>query len=108
MWQPLLVRARKDYYGIGQIWYEHRSTDAEFGQMLADLLAVFGGRRAVSPILGVPALTLEHWRMRKRKPSAGARRLVWLVWSLVCKPQNLATVFDLITWGRYAPNKRRS
>ena len=108
LWQPLLVRARKNYYGICHIWYEHRSTDAEFDQMLAALLATFGGRRAVSPILGVPALTLEHWRTRKRKPSAGARRLVWLVWALVFKPHSLATVFDLITWGRYAPNSRRS
>jgi hypothetical protein len=99
----MLVGARKNYHaGADQIWYEHRLSDKEFDQKLADLLQLFGGRRAVSPILGVPALTLEHWRMGKRKPSAAARKLVWLVWTLVFKPYSITTAFDLITWGRYA------
>ena len=78
---------------------------AEFRAMLADLHLVFPGAQLAN-VLGVPFRTCNAWELGIRKPSDAARRAVWLVWCLVLHPARLATVFDLVTWGRFRRDRR--
>lgn len=78
-----------------------RPKDEEFHAMLAQLGAALGWR-ATAATLGVSYLTMDSWRKRKNGPSAGARKLVWLVWSLVFQPTNMRSLFDIVTWGKLA------
>ena len=80
-------------------------TLAEFRAMLADLHRVFPGAQ-LSNVLGVPFRTCNAWRLGIRTPSDAARRMVWLVWCLVLHPARLATVFDLVTWGRFRRDRK--
>ena len=47
------------------------------------------------------ATALTTWRKGANGPSAGARKLVWLVWTLVFHPENLRSLFDVATWGKF-------
>ncbi len=77
-----------------------RPTDEEFHAMLAELGETVGKRR-LSSVLGISILTLDGWRKGKNGPSAGARKLVWLIWALIFHPEKLRSVFHVMTWGRF-------
>lgn len=58
----------------------------------------FNGAKAV---LGVPALTLAMWIRRERKPSAAARRAIFLTWFLLRYPHPKLNMLALATEGRF-------
>lgn len=72
--------------------------------MLADLVRDFG-RPSVSMLLGVPGRDLRSWQ-EKGVRSMVARRLVWVTWSMFRRPDRIATIWDWVTWGRFADNRR--
>ena len=70
--------------------------------MLQDLKRKLrGGWRAVALVTGQPVRTLCHWVTVSSKPSRAAARHIWLVWSLLCRPGEVTTVFHLSTCGRF-------
>lgn len=76
-------------------------TPDEVAMMLADLRRVFGKVGRVSRVLGLPARHLFEMSSNAGRPSRASARLIWIVWSLVCRPGELTTVFDLETCGRF-------
>lgn len=73
-------------------------SDEKFHSMLAELAALLGWR-GTATALGISIRTLDSWRKGKNGPSAGARKLVWLIWSLVFHPENFRSLLDVVTWG---------
>lgn len=81
-----------------------RLTDDEAMVMLDELIAKYGNRGAKT-LLGVPSLTFRNW-LAKRRASDPGKRVIWLTWAMMCEPGQIATVWDLATWGRFAKSKR--
>ena len=77
-----------------------RPSDAEFDTCLEQLANRFC-KRGVADILGVSILTLQGWFSRRNRPSAAARKAIWLVWSWAFEPESVQNLFDIITWGRF-------
>jgi hypothetical protein len=77
-----------------------RPTDKEFDTMLADLANMFG-KRDVATLLGISILTLQGWYAHRNRPTAAARKLIWLLWSMVFHPGKVKTLLDVCTWGRF-------
>ena len=73
--------------------------------MLRELGQVFPGRELAS-VLGISILTLDGWRKGKNGPCAAARKLVWLLWAAIFRPDCVQTAFDVITWGRFTVQER--
>lgn len=67
-----------------------------------DLRAVYGDDLA--RVLGVPSQTLSDWHTKKAFETA-TRRAIWLTWCLTFRPDMIRSAFDLVTWGRTAPNQ---
>jgi hypothetical protein len=59
------------------------------------------GRWQAARALGVPMITADQW-LAKGPGWMATRRSVWLVWCLCLHPERCTTVFDLVTWGRFA------
>jgi hypothetical protein len=68
--------------------------------MVDGLLSKFGRHDTVA-LLGIPWITIRGWQSRRRKPDAGSCRAIWLVWCMVFHPDWLASVEDIISWGRF-------
>jgi hypothetical protein len=65
---------------------------------MTELREVLGSNRALGEILGVSTRTVQMWAFGHRNPSAGIRRLVWLVWMLHFHPRKLR---DPLAWLRW-------
>ena len=72
--------------------------------MLAQLYRALG-RQGCCAVLGVSVLTLRHWIKADRPPAGAARRCIWFAWCLLFHPERLATIEDLVTWGRFHRRK---
>lgn len=51
-------------------------------------------------------LTIESWRLKgyvsgEFLMNLEQMRVVWYAWSIFCKPQNLRSKLDILTWGRF-------
>lgn len=62
------------------------------------------GRAACRALLGVPALTMDHWLRGLQVPSKAARRAIFLVWFLLRYPGQVPVQFDIVTEGRFLPD----
>ena len=85
---------------IPRLAFVLQPNDEQFNSMLAELAGVMGWR-GVASVLGISIRTLDSWRKGENGPSAGARKLVWLVWTLVFHPEKLRSLFDVATWGKF-------
>ena len=70
--------------------------------MLQDLDDAFKSPQIVRALIGAPARTMKEWRTGGRHYGRSATRCLWFTHSLILAPWKLRTIFDLITWGRYA------
>jgi hypothetical protein len=75
-------------------------TDREFRSMLAALERRFGSIGA-RDLIGLDSNIWHDWRIKKRKPSFPARKAVWLVWSLTLHPEQVTSLWDIATYGRF-------
>jgi hypothetical protein len=69
--------------------------------MLQELEAFCGSERLTADVLGVPVLTMRAWKKR-RKMSIPARRVVWLITTLMLHRERIETGLDLLTWGWFS------
>jgi hypothetical protein len=83
-----------------------RPSNLEFDSMLGQLGQLFPGNNLAS-VLGISTLTLDGWRKCKNGPCAASRKLVWLLWALFLHPEQVRTVFDVATWGRFRVHRQR-
>lgn len=75
----------------------HEETKA----MLRDVQRVIGSRRGLWELFGVCAGTVDLWGAKAGGSSASSRRLVWLTWLMVCRPEVWPlTFFELACYGR--------
>jgi hypothetical protein len=82
-----------------------RPSAGEFRSMCWALVDYFGERPAAA-LLGVSVLTLRCWLSGKNGGPASAVRAVWLVHSLLLRPGEVSSAFDLVTWGRFKVVRR--
>lgn len=81
-------------------------TGAECRRMLSDLRKAVGGfgNSRVLSLFGVCFDTGRRWwtssEGERREPETATRRLIWLLWALVCRPGEVKTVWHLMTCGR--------
>jgi DNA-binding transcriptional regulator YiaG len=57
-------------------------------------------RATLAAVLGVSFHTVRRWEEGKKQPSGAARRLVWLISTLMGDPKRLTTGFSLLCWGK--------
>src|SRR5690348_15697606 len=76
-----------------------RPNHAECIKMMSDLQAIAGPWWAAVMI----GLTLPRFRQSLAgRPITGPRAaLLWQVWSRVCRPGQVTTIFDMTTFGRF-------
>ena len=86
---------------LNRLAFVFQPKNEQFASMLNDLAGKIGWR-ALAAVLGVSQLTLDSWRKCRNGPSAGARKLVWVVWALVFHREKLQSLFDVATWGRFS------
>lgn len=76
--------------------------------MLRQLVAAFGSFDAAAAFIGLPDRDLQGWLLpgggSDRHMTYAARRVIWLMWSLTFKPQNVRDVFTVATWGKFLPD----
>jgi len=71
--------------------------------MVDELKALLNvNERGVSSILGFTSQAMKTWRLGHRLVGRSSIRCIWLTHSLILAPWKLRTLFDLVTWGRYA------
>lgn len=68
--------------------------------MLAALERRFGSIGA-RDLLGLDSMTWHDWRKKHRPPNISARKMVWLVWSLALHPEQITSLWDIATYGRF-------
>ena len=99
-----LDRACRVFASIRRFWGRFRFMFAPTVEqclcMVEDLEREFGGERAAAEIIGPSIITVRAWK-RRRRMSVPSRRLVWLVWAMVLHPEQIQSVNDLVTWGRF-------
>jgi hypothetical protein len=82
-------------------------SDPEIRAELRELQAVLGESGACM-VLSVPVQTWRQWRDGRRGLSSAARKLIWITWALVCRPDLVTSLFDVATWGRFRTEKREA
>ena len=50
---------------------------------------------------------VSAWRNGQRGIRPSNRRLIWLLWSIFTRPDNLQDVFTMLTWGRFTAKGAR-
>jgi arylsulfatase A-like enzyme len=68
--------------------------------MLSALARKFGSVGA-KDLIGVDSNTWKEWSKKRRKPTMAARKAVWLVWSLALHPEQVTSLWDIATYGRF-------
>ena len=71
--------------------------------MLRELIEALGGQKPVADLLSVHNVTIRYW-VAGRKPNAGTRKCIWLVWALILHPGKVQTAFDIATCGIGRPD----
>lgn len=77
--------------------------DRETRKMLRQLHGKLGTAEDVALMLRVPVMTVRHWEGSYGSFSEAAKSLIHLAWLLLLHPDKIGTMFDLMTWGRFAP-----
>lgn len=77
-----------------------KPSPCEASAMLADLCALVGDYHTAL-LLHVPRCQVRAWKAAGKPPGPRIRGCLWLVWSAVCRPGQVRTVFDIETWGRF-------
>ena len=85
--------------------FEPSSTDVQ--RMIGDLARVVGSQTQVAEFLGTTYRVTAAWCSMERNPSGAARRAIWLLWVILCRPRRRITVGDLLTWGRVSASRER-
>lgn len=83
-------------------------TWSECLRMLWELRSAVGGVGLwrLFALLGVPACVGRCWlearrsEEHKRQAVQSTRRLIWLLWALICRPGSISTVWHITTCGR--------
>ena len=77
-------------------------TPEETREMIFELREVTAWSRAhLAGMLGVGNDTLRRWEDGTRNPSRAAKRLIWLVHTLLTDARKLKDGFTVLTWGRF-------
>lgn len=69
------------------------------------MLVILHNRLGAQPLadgFGSPRNTVDAWMAGRAGMSDSTRKMIWLVYSLIFRPCNLATWFDIVTWGKFA------
>lgn len=75
----------------------------EIRGLLTDLRRQLTWSRAtLAAYLGVSQHVVRRWETGQRRPSSGARRLIWLMHALLTRPKTVQTGLDILMWGRRA------
>ena len=64
------------------------------------------GEPGACALLGVQRRDLRAWRRQDGRMSFPSRKLIWLTWCLVFRPELLRTFFSVATWGRFEQERR--
>lgn len=65
------------------------------------------GINGTCALLSVPEWKARGWIAGERWAMYPVeRKAIWLVWSMIVEPQNLRSLFDVATFGRYLPTTR--
>lgn len=83
--------------------WSFRPSPAEAFKLFRDLLDTLGWKGA-GVVLGVSSQTVSGWAAGRPIQSTALRGL-WLCWVMVCAPDRVETLFDVVTWGRFRPSK---
>jgi hypothetical protein len=68
--------------------------------MVAELIRK-KGFVATADLIGIDNLTLSRWRKGTRIPTMAARKAVFLIWSLALHPEQVTSLWDIATFGRF-------
>jgi len=98
---PVRVRLHRLDPQWRQATFALRPSDGETRALCRKLQATFGEKSACS-LLGVPVQTWRCWQNGRRRASGAALKAIWLVYSLIFRPDTVTCVFDVATWGRFA------
>lgn len=72
-------------------------------RMLTELFLSLG-QHEVASLLSCPSYVIQGWLAGRVKLWPRDKRIIWLTWSLVFKPANFRSLFDIATFGRYLPS----
>lgn len=76
-------------------------TPNEVAIMLVDLKRTLGDWNQIELVTGIPLKSACEWIWGRKRPSASSTKVIFLFWSLICRPGELETLFDLSTCGRF-------
>lgn len=79
--------------------------ESESLRWLRDVLKVMTGEE-VALWCGCTESSITDWRKGRNAPSPAMRRLIWLLWCMHYGRDRIATLYDCMTWGRFAPSAR--
>lgn len=66
-------------------------------------------RGMLAAMLGVPISTLRRWESGERWPCGAAKKLIWLIHSLVFSPEILLEdLRNIATWGRFLSDENQA
>ena len=88
-----------------RVQFAFRPSPRECRVMLAQIYKAMG-RQGCCALLGVNVMSLRGWLTSYAVPTATSRRCIWLVWCLLFHPERLATIEDVVTWGRFHERRK--
>jgi hypothetical protein len=59
------------------------------------------GRKQCEEIIGVCPDTWTDWTVERKDVNNTARKAVWLIWSLALHPEQVTSLWDIATYGRF-------
>src|SRR5258706_1474712 len=73
----------------------------ETRQMLLQLRTACEWPQArLAAVLGVPGATLRKWETGERRPSSAAKKLIWLLHTILVKKERIPTDLHIAAWGQ--------
>ena len=57
-------------------------------------------RAHLAAVLGVPEATLRKWEDGGRRPSGAAKKLIWLLHTILVKKERIPTDLHIAAWGQ--------
>lgn len=75
--------------------------------MVQDITRAAGNIRDAALWLGVCRGVCESWLWGLRNPTDGAIKAIWMVWAACYHPEQISTVFDVATWGKFRSGSAR-
>lgn len=83
---------------LDRIWKNLVPGASEIAHMMSQLLGEMT-KEGLSAQLGVSEELMMEWLQSRSKPSYPRLKLIWLLWSIRFKQENLATWRSILTWG---------